>query len=161
MISFPGIQEVLVPQCVSRPFHPLHFLLLTLWFSPGPINCFSSLDELESFWNGSLVLPRVDIKYGFSDPSDLAYFQSQVNNTDQKLQAFGEVCLKHESAQFLPYVGTAAAVRDVVAIAEYFDGQGCDINYYGFSYGTTIGNYLINSKFHNHPISFHVLSYYF
>ena len=93
-----------------------------------------------------MVYPQIDIKYGFSDPSDLEYFNSQVNVMDERLKAFGEVCLKHGTGQFLPYVGTAAAVRDLIAIAEHFDGKGCDINYYGGSYGTTIGNYLINSK---------------
>ena len=93
-----------------------------------------------------MVYPGIDIKYGFSDPSDLEYFNSQVDVMDARWKAFGEVCLKYETGQYLPYVGTTATVRDLVAIAEYFDGKGCDINYYGFSYGTTIGNYLINSK---------------
>lgn len=110
------------------------------------INCFNSSDEYDKFWNGSLVNPRIDIKTGFSDSTDLQYFNSQVNAMDARWQAFGEVCLKAETGQYLPYVGTAATVRDLVAIAEYFDGKGCDINYYGLSYGTTIGNYLINSR---------------
>lgn len=115
-------------------------------FSPGLINCFNSFDEYAQFWNGTLVYPQIDIKTGFSDPADLAYFNSQVPVMDAKWKAFGELCMKFETGQYLPYVGTTATVRDLVAIAEYFDGQGCDINYYGLSYGTTIGNYLINSK---------------
>lgn len=110
------------------------------------INCFKSIQEYVSFWNGTLVYPGIDIKYGFSDPSDLEYFNSQVNVMDARWKAFGDVCLKQPTGQFLPYVGTTATVRDLVAIAEYFDGKGCDINYYGLSYGTTIGNYLINSE---------------
>ena len=93
-----------------------------------------------------MVFPQIDIKYGFTDPVDLQYFESQVPVMEQKLQAFKQVCLKGPSAEFLPYVGTTATVRDLVAIAEYFDGEGCDVNYYGFSYGTLIGNYLVNSK---------------
>ena len=127
-------------------FHPLHPSLLTHLSSPGLINCFDSLDEYNRFWNGTLVYPRIDIKYGFSDPSDLEYFNSQVDIMEERWTAFGEVCLKHESGQFLPYVGTTATVRDLVAIAEYFNGEGCDINYYGFSYGTVIGIYLVNSE---------------
>ena len=97
-------------------------------------------------WNGTLVYPQIDIKTGFTDPVDLQYFNSQVSVMDERWKAFGDVCLKHETGQYLPYVGTTATVRDMVALAEYFDGKGCDINYYGLSYGTTIGNYLINSK---------------
>ena len=126
----------------SSPAPPL----LIPRFSPGLINCFNSFDEYAQFWNGTLVYPQIDIKTGFSDPADLAYFNSQVPVMDAKWKAFGELCMKFETGQYLPYVGTTATVRDLVAIAEYFDGQGCDINYYGLSYGTTIGNYLINSK---------------
>jgi len=93
-----------------------------------------------------LIYPQVDIKYGFSDLSDLEHFNSQVDVMDERLKALGEVCLKHKDGKFLPYAGTAATVRDFIAIAEYFDGKGCDINYYGLSYGHTIGNYLINSE---------------
>ena len=120
--------------------------LLTSRSSPGLINCFNSDEEYIKFWNGTVVYPRIDIKYGFSDPSDLQYFNSQVDVMDARWKAFGDLCLKHETGQYLPYVGTTATVRDLVAIAEYFDGKDSDINYYGFSYGTTIGNYLINSK---------------
>ena len=110
------------------------------------INCFDSADEFAELWNGTLVYPQIDIKNGFVDPVDVKYFNSQVSVMDARWKAFGEVCLKHKTGQYLPYVGTTATVRDLVAIAEHFDGKGCDINYYGLSYGTTIGNYLINSK---------------
>jgi hypothetical protein len=105
--------------------HPLLPLrLLTPRSSPGLINCFNSLEEYANFWNGTLVYPPIDIKYGFSDPSDLEYFNSQVDVMDARWKAFGEVCLKHETGQYLPYVGTTATVRDLVAIAEYFRWQG-------------------------------------
>ena len=110
------------------------------------MNCFNSGQEWADFWNGTLVYPEIDIKYGFTDQVDYQYFESQVPVMESRLQAFKQVCLKGPSGQFLPYVGTTATVRDLVAISEYFDGAGCDINYYGLSYGTTIGNYLINSE---------------
>ena len=117
-------------------------LLLTPPSSPGPINCFDSQDDYKSFWNGTLVDSPVN-KYGFVDGN---FFDSQIDVMEERWKALGGVCLKHESGQFLPYVGTTATVRDLVAIAEHFDGKGCDINYYGLGYGTMIGNYLINSE---------------
>ena len=126
-------------------FTPLCCLLLTPRFSPSTINCFDSMDQYLEFWNGTVVNPQVDIKYGFTDPIDLQYFNSQVSVMDERWKALAQICLKHETGQYLPYVGTTAAVRDLVAIAEFFDGKGCDINYWGFSYGTVIGIYLVNS----------------
>ena len=110
------------------------------------MDCFGSYEEWYEFWIGTLVLPKIDIKYGFEDQNDYRYFESQVPIMEERWQTLKGVCLKGPSGQFLPYVGTTATVRDLVAIAEHFDGKGCDINYYGISYGTTIGNYLVNSK---------------
>ncbi len=47
----------------------------------------------------------------------------------------------------LRFVGTAAVVRDIVGMADLFDGPGALINYLGFDYGTVIGSYLVNSTF--------------
>jgi hypothetical protein len=146
MTSSPGIRGALVSQREFLPLFVAHPPLLIPRSSPGLINCFTSAQEYVDFWTGTLVQPPIDIKNGFSDPSDLEYFNSQVTVMETKWKAFGDVCLKQQSGQFLPYVGTTATVRDLVAIAEYFDGKDCDINYYGMSYGTTIGNYLINSE---------------
>lgn len=101
-----GIQRKLWP--ILAPALPY----LTCLFSPGLINCFGSIDEYNKFWNGTLVYPEIDIKSGFSDPSDLEYFNSQVNVMDERWKALGELCLKHETGQYLPYVGTTATVRD-------------------------------------------------
>ena len=110
MILSPGILGVLGSQReFSFPFIARTFPY-TSRSSPGTISCFSSLEEYNSFWNGTLVYPQVDIKYGFSDPSDLEYFNSQVDVMDERLKALGEVCLKHETGQFLPCVGTTATV---------------------------------------------------
>lgn len=40
-----------------------------------------------------------------------------------------------ESSATLPYLGTAAAARDMVALADYLDPDIQEINYWGFSYG--------------------------
>jgi hypothetical protein len=85
--------------------------------SPDTTNCFGSLEEHNSFWNGTLIHLhlQVNIEYGFSD---LEYFNSRVDFMEERLKALEEVCLKHESGQFLPSVGTTATAQDSVAIVE-------------------------------------------
>jgi pimeloyl-ACP methyl ester carboxylesterase len=55
----------------------------------------------------------------------------------------GQRCLQINGDN-LAFVGTAAVVRDIAAMADAYDGQGSLINYWGFSYGTVIGMYLSN-----------------
>jgi pimeloyl-ACP methyl ester carboxylesterase len=44
------------------------------------------------------------------------------------------------------YVGTAATVRDMVAMHDVLEGSDKPIDYWGVSYGTVIGMYFVNSK---------------
>lgn len=45
----------------------------------------------------------------------------------------------------LRYMGTAATVRDLVAMADTFDGAGSPINFWGMHHGSLIGSYLVKS----------------
>jgi hypothetical protein len=96
--------------------------------------------------NETVVEPLFDIKRGFSDAGDHQSFEPQVPFMEQLPQSFEQVFLKGPSSRFLPYVGAATAVCDLVAIAGYFDGGGPDVNHYGVSCGTTIGSDLIKSQ---------------
>ena len=56
----------------------------------------------------------------------------------------GHLCAER-NRDVLKYVGTAATARDIVSIADAIDGPQTAINYVGLSYGTFLGNVLINS----------------
>jgi len=71
----------------------------------------------------------------FSDPAVVQAFLDTEAAWDYWFNAIGEACYK-KIGDNLKYVGTAATVRDMVAMAEYFDGPGKPINMYGMSYGT-------------------------
>lgn len=45
----------------------------------------------------------------------------------------------------------AQTVRDMLAISDAVDGAGGLIHYWGFSYGTTIGSYLVQSMYQCFP----------
>lgn len=51
----------------------------------------------------------------------------------------------HErSGEALRHVGTATVVRDLEKIYSELEGEVEPIKFYGFSYGTVVGSYLVN-----------------
>ena len=62
-------------------------------------------------------------------------------------------CLGSTNATMLRYMGTAAATRDLVAMADVFDGLGSLVNFWGMEYGSLLGTYLLKSKSCNHFVS--------
>lgn len=102
--------------------------------SPGKITCFDSEEAYTTFWNNTLVSPPLDVRGNFTEQTDIDYFYSQVPVLDALWPAFGQICLEGESGQYLPYVGTAATARDMVALASYLDGDDAPVNYWGKSW---------------------------
>ena len=78
-----------------------------------------------------MVDPQMDVRGAFELKSDIDYLNSQVTPMDEHWNALGEKCANGESGQFMPYVGTAAAARDMVALADYLEGNGTMVNYWG------------------------------
>ena len=82
----------------------------------------------------------------FTDPEDLSVLFGQAESMQTKFEETGRLCLER-NGDMLKYVGTAATVRDMVAMADAFDGPGSPVNYYGISYGTVVGVWLMNSEY--------------
>ena len=82
----------------------------------------------------------------FTDPADIDALLAQADLMQKKYEEVGQKCLQSENGKYLRYVGTAAAVRDMVSIADVLDGPHAPVNYLGISYGTLIGSWFLNSK---------------
>jgi hypothetical protein len=78
-----------------------------------------------------MVLPQMDVRGAFELQSDVDALYAQISPMEDKWKALGELCAQHPTGQFLPYVGTTAAVRDMVAMADSLEGNGTLINYWG------------------------------
>lgn len=114
--------------------------------SPGDIFCFSSLDEYNAFWNDTIELNGIEYTGNFTDPADIDALLSQAALMQHKYVELGKRCRSHPTGQYLKYVGTAATVRDMVALADVLDGPGSPVNYIGLSYGTVLGAWFVNSE---------------
>ncbi|CAE6357579.1 unnamed protein product [Rhizoctonia solani] len=110
--------------------------------STPKVQCFESGTEERAFWNGSLRGTNPEVRNDFTDPTVRAEFYSHIGEVNSALVKLGKQC-NTQSKDMLKYVGTTATVRDMVALHDYLEGTK-SINYWGFSYGTIIGNYFVN-----------------
>ncbi|KAI5892383.1 alpha/beta-hydrolase [Schizophyllum commune H4-8] len=112
--------------------------------TPSDVRCFDSAEEQAAYGNGSLLQNfPVDPTNALLDAADVAEFYSRMNETDALYKGFGKQCVERRG-DVLKYLGTAAAVRDMVALADYLEPERKEINYYGISYGTVIGATFVN-----------------
>ncbi|KII86940.1 hypothetical protein PLICRDRAFT_274828 [Plicaturopsis crispa FD-325 SS-3] len=105
------------------------------------VKCLSE-DEADSFWNDWLWYQGVETNSSLQSTFDLDNFYSHVDKEDALLSDFWDRC-NTVSGDVLPFVGTAANARDVASMADAIDGAGSEINYWGFSYGTILGQYIM------------------
>ncbi|KAI0775787.1 alpha/beta-hydrolase [Trametes elegans] len=111
---------------------------------PGDILCFDTVGSYNDFWDGTIELTGIEMTGDFSDPDDIAALLAQAPLLQRKYEELGARCLEQPTGKYLKYVGTAATVRDLVALADALDGPGAPVNYIGASYGTILGSWLIN-----------------
>ena len=114
-------------------------------FSPGEIKCFESLAEYTQLFQGTIQVSGIEMTGNFTDQRDLDVLFGQADTVQSKLEQAAQRCLDRNGDK-LKYVGTAATVRDMVAMADAIRGPGTAINYYGISYGTLVGNLFVNSE---------------
>ncbi|KAI0665895.1 alpha/beta-hydrolase [Trametes maxima] len=110
---------------------------------PGDVFCLSD-EESISFWNGSIEVTGINWLGNFTNQTDLSNFYSQAPVIDTQYRAAGERCLQGPNGTTLQYIGTAATVRDLVALADAIQGPNTPINYWGLSYGTLVGAWFLN-----------------
>ena len=112
---------------------------------PGDIQCFDSFAEYEALFNGTVQLNGIEMTGNFTDPADLRALFSQADSLQTKYEESVRRCVE-KNGDILKYLGTSATVRDIAAMTDAFDGSGAPINFYGISYGTVLGNVLVNSE---------------
>ncbi|QRW20654.1 Abhydrolase domain-containing protein [Rhizoctonia solani] len=105
--------------------------------------CFKTGTEEKNFWKGTIASSGLEAGGNFTDKRDLDTFYGQVDEIDSLLKKLGRKCIEYSPDTF-KYIGTAAVVRDMVAVHDILEGKEKAINYWGISYGTVIGSYFVN-----------------
>ncbi|KDN44350.1 hypothetical protein RSAG8_05614, partial [Rhizoctonia solani AG-8 WAC10335] len=106
--------------------------------------CFGTVEEANAFWNGTFLRrDGLEARGNFTSQTDLDEFYEQVDEVDDLLTRFGKQCIAYNPNAF-QYVGTAAVVRDMVAMHDALEGSDKPINFWGISYGTIVGIYFVN-----------------
>ncbi|KAF8754464.1 MEROPS serine peptidase family S33 [Rhizoctonia solani] len=105
--------------------------------------CFKTGTEEKNFWKGTIASSGLEAGGNFTDKRDLDTFYGQVDEIDSLLKKLGRKCVEYSPDTF-KYIGTAAVVRDMVAVHDILEGKEKAINYWGISYGTVIGSYFVN-----------------
>ncbi|KAL1660786.1 TAP-like protein-domain-containing protein [Schizophyllum commune] len=112
--------------------------------TPGTPACFDSAEDSKQFFAGTLEEDGLDIRGKLTDDGQVDEFYSHVDEMDAKFRGLAERCLQAESGKILPYVGTAATARDMVALADYLEPGVQEINFWGISGGTVVGATFVN-----------------
>jgi len=95
-------------------------------------DCFATGTEENNFWEGTIPRAGLQARGNFTDQADLNAFYAQVPEVDQLLKELGEKCVAY-SPDTYQYVGTAAVVRDMVALNDYLEGPDKPVNFWGLS----------------------------
>ncbi|KAJ7127941.1 hypothetical protein C8R44DRAFT_667310 [Mycena epipterygia] len=123
-----------------------------LGFDPRGINktspqvrCFNSPTDYD-FFVANTVLQQgftVASSANLSDPALEAQLVEQSREFLALKKSQAELCAKNMGDE-LRYMGTATVVRDMDLMATIFDGEDGKINFWGGSYGSILGAYLVN-----------------
>ncbi|CAE6456002.1 unnamed protein product [Rhizoctonia solani] len=106
-------------------------------------DCFKTGTEESTFWEGTIPNAGLEARGNFTDQRDLDAFYEQADEVDLLLEELGKRCVAYSPNTF-QYIGTAATVRDMVAMHDALEGPDKPIDYWGLSYGTIIGIYFVN-----------------
>ncbi|KAI0081646.1 hypothetical protein K474DRAFT_1671835 [Panus rudis PR-1116 ss-1] len=111
------------------------------------IPCFKSMKEQSDFWTKQyqpLGSPNASTHDEGIERTD----HDNIHQYLQKYEDLAKECL-HAQQTYYPniplyrYMGMSANVRDLVALADYLQGPGSEINFYGVGHGSLIGSYLM------------------
>ncbi|KAG8962309.1 hypothetical protein FRC03_004370 [Tulasnella sp. 419] len=111
--------------------------------SEPEIHCFDNAKDALEFSQSFYPVNGIEARGNFTNQADIDILVSHTDAITAGMDEWFTRC-DTKSEGNLKYIGTAAVVRDMVAMADALEGPSKPVNYWGFSYGTIIGAYFVN-----------------
>ncbi|KAH7100292.1 Alpha/Beta hydrolase protein [Auriculariales sp. MPI-PUGE-AT-0066] len=109
------------------------------------VACFPTFRDEEVFKHNTVLSQGFNVPPGDpSVPENSAAILSQMRQWLALHKAQSDMCLNATDAEDLPNMSTATVARDVAYMTTVLDGDDSLIHFWGPSYGTIIGSYLVN-----------------
>ncbi|KAI5479164.1 alpha/beta-hydrolase [Pseudohyphozyma bogoriensis] len=126
---------------VDRPWHDSTTMA---WreFCCG-IECFSLTLDYELFKAGTVLERGLDIAHDPFSPEGRQHLLDQHRQLMSLQKTEYERCAETMGDEF-KYMGTSTVVRDIAEMSRVLEGPDAPINFFGGSYGTILGAYLVN-----------------
>ncbi|KAI0827448.1 TAP-like protein-domain-containing protein [Trametes gibbosa] len=109
--------------------------------------CYSSPAARQAFIANTVLDRGYDVAPEVKDPFNRYHLIQTQRDADGLYKSQFEIC-GQTMGDGLRYMGTSTVVRDVDFITRLLEGEEALINFYGLSYGTAIGQYLVNMMPH-------------
>ncbi|KAH9927997.1 TAP-like protein-domain-containing protein [Epithele typhae] len=111
--------------------------------SEPAVACFPSPEARQAFIANTVIDRSFDVAEDLTDPMTHAGLVQQERNRIGLFKSQFAVCAQ-TMGELIGYMGTTLVARDIDYITTLIDGEHALLNFYGFSYGTVIGQYLVN-----------------
>ncbi|KAI0372413.1 hypothetical protein BV20DRAFT_991265 [Pilatotrama ljubarskyi] len=105
--------------------------------------CFPSPEARQAFIANTVLDRGYDVSPNVSDPANRYHLIQTQRDANALYKTQFEICAQ-TMGDGLRYMGTSTVVRDIVFITSLLEGKDALVNFYGLSYGTAIGAYLVN-----------------
>lgn len=113
--------------------------------TPG-VNCFETSQDMVRLYTNTVFEQGYTLP-NMNDIDDPANFPALVELERQHITVFraiSEACKSNMKTDDLRFMGTTSVARDVDFMARVLDGEDGKINFYGYSYGTVLGQFILN-----------------
>ncbi|SCZ99208.1 BZ3500_MvSof-1268-A1-R1_Chr3-1g05878 [Microbotryum saponariae] len=107
------------------------------------VECFSSTFDHELFKAHTVLEHGFDVHPDPKSPAGRRHLIEQHQERMELMKAEYERCGEMMGDE-LRYMSTPTVARDIVEMTEQLEGKGALVHYYGFSYGTILGQFLLN-----------------
>ncbi|EKM57161.1 uncharacterized protein PHACADRAFT_254740 [Phanerochaete carnosa HHB-10118-sp] len=141
--TFVAMAGKLLQTLVGEDYDVIGFDPRGIGDSRPSTKCFTGDTSYTTFVRNTVLTRSYDLASNLSDTEAKKMLVRQQREAEALYKTQFDICGKTMGDQ-LRYMGTSTVVRDIDFITTALEGPDALINFYGFSYGTILGQYLVN-----------------